>query len=135
MTVMASAEEIASSPAITSDADTNVKYFTRKKVELEVDRYFRALVKLEGSDLHMKVGRPPTVRVRNELRPLNRPPVDEEEMVRLLVPMMSERHLKIFEEEGGADFAHTCVVDGVTWRFRVNLLKQLGQLGLVARRV
>jgi twitching motility protein PilT len=83
----------------------------------------------------MKVGRPPMVRVKNELRPLNRPPVDDEEMTRLLVPMMNERSLRIFEEEGGADFAHTCVVDGVTWRFRVNLLQQMGSMGLVARRV
>ncbi|MFM7843666.1 MAG: type IV pilus twitching motility protein PilT [Planctomycetota bacterium] len=112
-----------------------VEQFSHQQRDLEVDKYFRSLVKLEGSDLHMKVGRPPLVRVRNELRPLNRPPIDDAEMTRLLVPLMSERHLKIFEEEGGADFAHTCDVDGVRWRFRVNLLQQMGHMGLVARRV
>lgn len=106
-----------------------------KREELEVDKYFRALVKLEGSDLHMKVGRPPMVRIRNELRPLNRGPIDTEEMINLLLPMMNERARKIFYEEGGADFAYTCDVDGVTWRFRVNLLQQMGKMGLVARRV
>jgi twitching motility protein PilT len=75
------------------------------------------------------------VRVRNELRPLNRPPIDDEEMTRLLVPMMNERNRRIYEEDGGADFAHTCDVDGIVWRFRVNLLRQLGHMGLVARRV
>ena len=117
------------------DEDDFVARFSHKKRELEVDRYFRALVKLEGSDLHMKVGRPPLVRNRNELRPLNRPPIDDEEMTALLMPLMSERHRKIFDEEGGADFSHTCEVDGVTWRFRVNLLQQMGHMGLVARRV
>lgn len=116
-------------------SDDVVSRFSHRKRDLEVDKYFRSLVKLEGSDLHMRVGRPPSVRVRNELRPLNRPPVDDEEMTRLLVPLMSQRHLKIFEEEGGADFSHTCDVDGVTWRFRVNLLQQMGHMGLVARRV
>lgn len=106
-----------------------------KREELEVDKYFRALVKLEGSDLHMKVGRPPMVRIRNELRPLNRGPVENEEMIDLLMPMMNERNRKIFYEEGGADFSYTCDVDGVTWRFRVNLLQQMGKMGLVARRV
>jgi twitching motility protein PilT len=115
--------------------DSLASRFIRRKEKLEVDRYFTALVKLEGSDLHMKVGRPPMVRVRNELRPINRGPVDSEEMVRLLLPMMSDRARKYFEEEGGADFAHTCVVDGITWRFRVNILQQMGQMGLVARRV
>jgi twitching motility protein PilT len=106
-----------------------------KREELEVDKYFRALVKLEGSDLHMKVGRAPMIRTRNELRPLNRGPVDEEEMINLLLPMMNDRMRKIFYEEGGADFAYTCEVDGVTWRFRVNMLQQMGKMGLVARRV
>ena len=103
--------------------------------DLEVDKIFRALVKLEGSDLHMKVGQPPIVRVGGELKPLNRGPIDAEEMVRLLIPMMDERNLLIFEEEGGADFSHTCDVDGTRWRFRVNMLKSLGNIGLVARRI
>ena len=106
-----------------------------KREELEVDKYFRALVKLEGSDLHMKVGRPPMIRVRNELRPLNRPPIDGEEMMDLLLPMMNERCKKIFYDDGGADFAYTVDVDGITWRFRVNMLQQMGKIGMVSRRV
>jgi twitching motility protein PilT len=109
--------------------------FTRVREERDVDRLFRALVKLEGSDLHLKVGRPPLVRVRGKLMPLNRPPIDEPEMVSLLVPMLDERNRRIFDRDGGADFAYTVDVDGVTWRFRVNMLQQLGKIGLVARRV
>jgi twitching motility protein PilT len=108
---------------------------TSQREALEVDKIFKALVKLEGSDLHLKVNQPPMVRVKGELRPLNRPPIDNDEMVRLLVPMMDDRNLAIFEKEGGADFAYVCDVDGVSWRFRVNLLKQLGKIGLVARRI
>ncbi len=107
----------------------------KKREALEVDKIFRALVKLQGSDLHMKVGNPPIVRVNGTLKPLNRPPIDNEEMVRLLVPMMDERNRGIFERDGGADFAYVVEVDGVNWRFRVNMLKQLGKIGLVARRV
>ena len=106
-----------------------------RKEELEVDKIFRALVKLEGSDLHMKVGRPPIVRINGSLKDLNRGPIEREEMVRLLFPMMDKKNRKIFEEEGGADFAHTVDVDGETWRFRVNMLTQLGNIGLVARRI
>ncbi|MDV6031109.1 MAG: PilT/PilU family type 4a pilus ATPase [Phycisphaera sp. RhM] len=106
-----------------------------QREELEVDKLFRALVKLEGSDLHLKVGQPPMVRVGGSLKPLNRGPIDSEEMVDLLLPMMDERNLLIFEEEGGADFAYLMMVDGVRWRFRVNMLKSLGNIGLVARRI
>ncbi len=107
----------------------------RKKKELEIDRLFQALVKLSGSDLHLKVDRPPYVRVKGSLRTLNRGPIDDEEMNRLIFPMMDERNRKIYNDTGGADFAHTCVVDGVTWRFRVNVLTQMGHVGLVARRI
>ncbi|MBX3422521.1 MAG: PilT/PilU family type 4a pilus ATPase [Pirellulaceae bacterium] len=107
----------------------------KKREALEVDKFFRALVKLKGSDLHMKVGNPPIVRVNGTLKPLNHPAIENEEMVRLLVPMLDDRNRKIFEQDGGADFAYVVEVDGIHWRFRVNMLKQLGQIGLVARRV
>jgi twitching motility protein PilT len=117
------------------DAAVDAVRFVGKREELDVDKYFRACVKLEGSDLHMKVGRPPMVRVRGELRPLNRGPVDAEEMVHLLFPMLDERCRKIFDDDGGADFAYTVDVEDQTWRFRVNMLQQMGMIGLVARRV
>ncbi len=102
---------------------------------LEVDKLFRACVKLEASDLHLKVGKPPMVRVDGSLRPMQRGPISDEEMVQLCYPLMNDRNRKIFERDGGADFAHTCDVDDITWRFRVNLLQQLGHMGMVARRV
>lgn len=118
-----------------STVDSEVQRLMGKRPELEIDKLFRTLVKLEGSDLHLKVDRPPYMRVNGSLRPLNRPPIDDEEMVRLCFPMMDQRNRQIFEETGGADFAHVVEVDGTRWRFRVNLLKQMGHVGLVARRV
>src|SRR5919198_1429847 len=109
--------------------------FINRKADLEVDKLFRACVKLKASDLHLKVDKPPMVRVDGTLRPMNREPISDEEMVRLTFPLMNERNRKIFERDGGADFAHTLDVDGTQWRFRVNLLQQLGHVGLVARRV
>ena len=74
--------------------------FLHKHEEREVDKLFRALVKLEGSDLHLKVGQAPIVRVRGKLMPLKHPPIDLEEMVRLLFPMMNERSRMIFDKDG-----------------------------------
>ena len=102
---------------------------------LEIDRFFEALVKLEGSDLHMKVGQPPFIRVKGSLQPLKSPRIDDEQMRRLCLPMLDDRRRRILDAEGGCDFAYVADVDGVRWRFRVNLLHQQGSLGLVARRV
>jgi len=78
-----------------------VNRFTQKREDNEVDKYFRALVKLQGSDLHMKVGKPPIIRVDGTLKPMNRDPVEIAEMARLLFPMMTDRTRKIFDHEGG----------------------------------
>ena len=132
------AEESAATVASSDEYDLSaflLNRLARQEQELEVDKLFRALVKIEGSDLHMKVGSPPLVRTKGELRSLNRGEISSEEMVRLLVPMMDERAQKIFRQSGGVDFAYSCVVDGTTWRFRVNVLTQLGNIGLVARRI
>ena len=102
---------------------------------LEIDRLFEALVKLEGSDLHLKVGQPPIIRVKGALQPLKAPRIDDDEMNRLCKPMLNDRQHKILEDEGGCDFAHVATIEGVRWRFRVNLLQHQGALGLVARRV
>lgn len=115
--------------------DAMAARFTKKREELEIDKLFRALVKLKGSDLHLKAERAPIIRVNGTLRPLDREPIDDEEMVRLCFPLMNDRNRRIFDESGGADFAHTVEVDGERWRFRVNLLQQLGHVGMVARKV
>jgi twitching motility protein PilT len=130
-----SASEAPSLSVGTPTAEELINKMSGVKEDIPVNKFFRALVKLEGSDLHMKVGKPPCVRVRNELRPLNSPPIERREMAEYLVPMMDERNRRIFADEGGADFSHSCEVDGVTWRFRVNLLQQNGCMGMVARRI
>ncbi len=109
--------------------------FKKKREPLEIDKLFKALVKLQGSDLHLKVDRPPYIRVSGSLRPMNREPIDDDEMVRLIFPMMDERNRRIFDEDGGADFAYALDIDGKPWRFRVNVLQQMGHVGMVARRV
>lgn len=117
------------------DLAAELQVVTGKRQEKEADKLFRAVVKLEGSDLHLKAGKPPYVRVKGSLKPLNRPPIEDDEMNRILLPLLDDRNRKIFVENGGADFAYVVDVDGVNWRFRVNLLKQMGHVGLVARRV
>lgn len=120
---------------MTSIADAVKSGLIPNTAELEVNKLFRACVKQEASDLHLKTGKPPMVRVGGTLRSLNRPPIGDEEMVSMLLPLMNDRNRKIFDRDGGADFAHTLDVDGTMWRFRVNLLQQLGHMGMVARRV
>ena len=103
------------------------------KREPEVNKLFRMVMKHEGSDLHLKVGLPPMMRLKGLIRQMDMKALGQEDMERLLMPIMNERLRKIFEDTGGADFAH--VIGDDECRFRVNVFKQRGRWGLVSRRV
>jgi twitching motility protein PilT len=99
----------------------------------EIDKFFRICMKLGGSDLHLKVGLPVMIRHKGEIRQMDMPPISESEMARLCMAILDERQRRIFDEEGGVDFAH--VIGDAEARFRVNLFKQRGHVGMVARLV
>jgi twitching motility protein PilT len=103
------------------------------KREPKINVFFRTVMKFEASDLHMKVGLPPMMRLKGVIRRMDHPPITEEQMERLFFEIMNPRQRKILDETGGSDFAH--VIGHDECRFRVNILKQRGHLGLVARRV
>src|SRR5262249_34895564 len=87
----------------------------------------------EGSDLHLKVGLPPMMRLKGVIRQMQAEPLYQVDMERLLFPTLDARLMKILEDTGGVDYAH--VIGDDESRFRVNLFKQRGHLSLVARRV
>src|SRR4051812_11820352 len=104
---------------------------TRK--EPEVNKLFRMVMKHEGSDLHLKVGLPPMMRLKGDIRRADMRPLTQEDMERLLLPTLSPRQRKILDEEGGTDYSY--VVGNDECRFRVSLFRQRNRLSLVARRV
>ena len=114
---------------------TDVRVKSTDKRENEIDKIFRQLIKHNGSDLHMQVGKAPILRVRGTLRELQMEPITKERMWELFDPMISERDKKIYEETGGCDFSYVVVHDGEPWRFRVNMLMQMGNPGMVSRKV
>lgn len=103
--------------------------------EPEANKLFRMVMKYKGSDLHLKVGLPPAMRLAGVLRQMQLPPLSTADMERLMYPLLSPRQRRILEQEGGVDFAHIVHHGDTETRFRVNLFKQRGRLSLVARRV
>src|SRR5437660_1358002 len=99
--------------------------------ELEVNKLFRMVMKHEGSDLHLKVGLPPMMRLKGLIRQMEMKPLTQEDMERLMFPTLGERERQILMESGGIDYAY--VVGQDEGRFRVNLFRQRGKLSLVAR--
>lgn len=90
------------------------------------------LVKRAGSDLHIKVGRPPMLRIRGDLIELKRSPLKPAQLKALAEQIMTPRQVKEFAEMKEADFA--IGVPGVG-RFRTNVFQQRGTLSFVFRAI
>lgn len=90
------------------------------------------MVQRDGSDLHLKVGRPPTIRVAGELEQLKQQPLKPEDLKALAEQLMTPRQVKEFAEHKEADFA--IGVPGVG-RFRTNVFQQRGTLSFVFRSI
>jgi twitching motility protein PilT len=90
------------------------------------------MVQSSASDLHLKVGRPPTLRVHGELSPLPLPALRPEDLSTLAKEIMSPKQVKEFTEYREADFATG--VPGIG-RFRVNAYQQRGTIAFAIRTI
>jgi twitching motility protein PilT len=90
------------------------------------------LVQRNASDLHLKVGRPPTLRVNGELVSLEQPPLKPEDLKGLAEQLMTPRQVKEFTDNKECDFA--IGVPGIG-RFRCNVYQQRGSLCYAMRSI
>src|SRR5580704_3632795 len=91
------------------------------------------LVVQEGSsDLHIRSGFPPVIRVHGVLHRVDGPPLRAEDTEELMRSIASEDHIQQVREKGGADFGFAF---GEVARFRVSVFKTKGEFGLVLRQI
>src|SRR5688500_9013381 len=99
----------------------------------ELPDFLRFLVEQRGADLHLKVGQPPFYRnSTGELAPMEFDKLTAQDTERIAFQILPDNLLPSLELTGGADFAHA--ISGIG-RFRVNVFKQRGSIGMVMRRV
>ena len=91
------------------------------------------LVVSEGSsDLHLRVGVPPVIRLHGILHRVEGPPLRPEDTEELMRSATSEEHIQHVRERGGADFGFAF---GELARFRVSVFKERGNFGMVMRQI
>jgi len=100
--------------------------------EPALNKYFRAAIKTRASDLHLKVGQPPKLRLYGQLKNTTGELMTAKRIEELVFEILSPIQKDFFLEHGTLDFAHE--VDG-EHRFRTNLFRQRGSISLAARRV
>jgi len=99
---------------------------------LQIDRLLETCVRRSASDLHLAVGKPPTLRLHGHMRELQTKVLEPEDTMALMKSVTPERIQQEFEETGSGDFGFAF---GTEARFRVSVFKQKGFASLVLRRI
>jgi twitching motility protein PilT len=98
----------------------------------ELNKLFKAAIKMRASDFHLKVGQPPKLRLFGELKKTTGEIMTPERIEELVFGILSPAQKETFLEHGTLDFAHE--IEG-EHRFRTNIFRQRGMISLAARRV
>jgi twitching motility protein PilT len=98
----------------------------------EFDGWLAHLMASEGSDLHVKVGSAPLIRMPDGLIRLDRDPLTPMETSAIAESIIPEERLHRFQENGEVDFAYSVKDVG---RFRANVFRQRGSVSMVFRKL
>lgn len=97
-----------------------------------VDDLLLETVKTGASDLHLKVGSPPMIRVDGELTELDDTSLTPEDTKDFASGLMTDKQIRHFSETNEIDFAYS--LPGAA-RFRVNVYRQRGTISIAMRQV
>ncbi len=97
---------------------------------IHIDRLLETCIKRGASDLHLHVGRPPTLRLHGRLRPLETKVLEPEDTISLMKAITPERGQQELQEQGGTDFGFEF---GDAGRFRTAVFHQRGNISLTLR--
>jgi len=90
------------------------------------------VVSENASDLHIRVGAPPVIRVHGVLHRVEGPVLRPEDTEELVQSITSEERIQEVREHGGSDFGFAF---GELARFRVSVFKEKGHFGAVLRQI
>jgi twitching motility protein PilU len=102
------------------------------EASMDIQEYFKVMVEREASDLYLTVARPPVYRIDGRVQPSGDYAFVPQDLEVLAQSIMNERQCKEFAETMEMNMA--MALPGVS-RFRVNVFRQRGSVGMVIRRV
>ncbi|NOX19726.1 MAG: PilT/PilU family type 4a pilus ATPase [Nitrospirae bacterium] len=98
---------------------------------MEINELLKKAYSMEASDLHIKVGSPPIMRIHGELVPMNEEGrITAEQALKMAFQVMNQSQREIFKRKQDIDLAYSVTGLG---RFRCNVFVQRGTVGLVFR--
>jgi len=98
----------------------------------ELEKLFHLMVKYGASDLHVKAGNPPIMRVQGKIRYFAADPLEGEHIRAMLDEILTPTQKRQFDEQSDLDFAYSLPGIG---RYRLNAFRQRGSVSIAVRRV
>lgn len=99
---------------------------------MNINALLKVMVEKETSDLHLKAGSRPTLRIDGKLLPIDVPPLSVSEMEEITSTILNEKQKKEFFSKKEIDIAYSAPKLG---RFRTNIFFQRGSISIAMRRV
>jgi twitching motility protein PilT len=99
---------------------------------IQIDRLLDTAIKQGASDIHLTVGKAPTLRMMGRLKPLKTKVLEPADTVALMKSIAPEHAQVEVQEQGGTDFAFAY---GEHTRFRVSVFKSKGNIAIVLRQI
>lgn len=100
--------------------------------DISIERLLLKMQEVEASDLHLKVGSPPVLRIASHLHQVNSAPLTASDTHQLLSPIVPKHLESMLESKGGIDFSHN---PAPNQRFRCSVFHAGGALHAAIRRV
>ena len=98
---------------------------------MDLAQLLKCAVERKASDLHLKVGTPPILRIDNRLVALpDQPRLTQDAVLAVVSAILTPKQMERFQERNEIDLAHSLPNLG---RFRVNIFRQRGMVGVVLR--
>jgi twitching motility protein PilT len=97
-----------------------------------IREYLQFIVDQKASDLHLKAGGPPFVRLNGRLSKTHFPVMSSADCERAAMELMNDDQARNFKQRGEADFAYS---EPGLGRFRINVFRQRGSFAIACRRV
>lgn len=103
---------------------------------LTIQRLLLKMCEVDASDLHVKTGVPPVLRVSSELHRIESPDLTADDTRQLLAPIIPAAMRERLESDGGIDFSHQIMGEnGVEERYRCSVFSAGHGLHAAIRRV
>ncbi len=100
--------------------------------QILIEKLLQTVIERDASDLHLVVGRPPTLRRHGRLVSLKTQVLTPEDTVGLMKSITPDRSQQELDESGTSDFGFAY---GDRARFRVSVFRQKGHISMALRRI